>query len=316
LPYNLKFVSRSAHSFFTSNITPLSTSSIKDDEVLNAHLSMLECCKIVQKPVEFDFGLGIELIRRPVDHQFPSDVNLLPISEYPEGFEMYIDNNDDNLEVIRLSPRFDFPIGCKLSPSWIILPRPNEIRLPINVQIVYPVEEYLGNEHLVPPLPSTVCEVSMPEIPYNFRLPQYAVAVEILNLWNDFCLPEGAILAPGVTVINPFRFLHNKSNFQPSLVRGLPNALLVHRQTGCLLPDLVEKGCSNDMPMGIGSHLRLQEGMEFVRVAMRFELPAGNFSQNFQFQLINFHTHKKRCNFRYWSKIKPFYSTSSRYKTK
>lgn len=281
LPYNLKFVNRSPHSVLNENVIPVISTSKRDKESLFAQLCMDTSCVIKQKPEGFDLGNGVEVIWRPQGHPVPAGATTVPLNEYPEGLESIIhpEDSDDafsNLELIRLAPRFDFPVGCKLSSSWNFFPRPVGMRLPSRVHIVYPAEEFLGISHSVPALPSCVCRVAMPDIPYNVKLPQHSIAVELLFNWNECCLPEGALLAPGVVVLNPTRFVNKKATKHAKSI-GTCNALLVFREPNAVLPDTVEKGSSNDMPNGIGFSLRLKKGMEIVKVPVRFELPPGLF---------------------------------------
>ena len=281
LPHNLKFIHRSTNSVLNDNILPVVSTSKRDKESLFAQLCLDNGCIIKQKPEGFDLGSGVEVLSRPQGHSLPAGATPVPVSDYPEGLEAFLhsDDSDDlnsNLELIRLAPRFDFPVGCKLSSSWNFFPRPVGMRLRSRVHIVYPSDEYLGVSHSIPALPSCVCRVAMPDVPYNVKLPQHAIAVELLFNWNECCLPEGALLAPGVVVLNPYRFVSKKGkNQNTSSVMGTCNALLVYREPNATLPETVEKGTSSDMPNGIGSSMRLKMGMEIVKISVRYELPTG-----------------------------------------
>lgn len=282
LPYNMKFIHRSSNSVLYDNILPVVSTSKRDKEALFAQICLDSGCVVKQKPEGFDLGSGVEVLARPQGHSLPAGATPVPVSDYPDGLDMTLhsDDSDDlnsNLELIRLAPRFDFPVGCKLSSSWIFFPRPVGMRLPSRVHIVYPSDEFLGVSHSIPALPSCVCRVAMPDVPYNVKMPQHAIAVELLFNWNECCLPEGALLAPGVVVLNPYRFVSKKGkNHTHSSLVGTCNALLVYREPNATLPDTVEKGTSSDMPNSIGSSMRLKMGMEIVKVPVRYELPAGN----------------------------------------
>jgi hypothetical protein len=278
----LKFVQRTPQSILHDGIIPVVSTSKKDKEALFAQLCLDAGCVVRRKPDGFDLGNGVEVVWRPQGHPIPPGATPVPLAEYPEGLEAALHSDDleegysSSLELIRLAPYFDFPLGCKLSSSWNFFPRPTGMRLPSRVHIVYPADEFLGISHSVPALPSCVCRVAMPDIPYNAKLPQHAIAVEILLNWNECCLPEGALLAPGIVVLNPTRFLSKRAGkHSGATCVGSCNALLIYREAGAELPPTVEKGSSNDMPNGIGSSLRLKKGMEIVKVAVRFELPAG-----------------------------------------
>jgi hypothetical protein len=119
------------------------------------------------------------------------------------------------------------------------------------------------------PLPPFACPVNMPDIPYHVKLPPLSQAIQLLHGSSDYALPEGAMLAPGLTVVDMGRYLSTSAS---SVTRPpTPNVLLVKRAPKTQLPNLVERGNREDLPPGT----LLSEGLEILRVAVRFELPAG-----------------------------------------
>jgi hypothetical protein len=78
-------------------------------------------------------------------------------------------------------------------------PRPSGVRLPPAVHIVYPDSTAAA----VPTLPPGVVQTAMPDLPYGLVLPPKSQAVQILgSASGKYPLPEGAILATGVTVLD------------------------------------------------------------------------------------------------------------------
>eukprot|EP01034_Spumella_vulgaris_P021525 gene21525-27560_t len=260
LPPNICIVKRQNQAMLPDYMVPVGSASKEEDESLFIHLRMNDGCVVVQKPLGIDFRLGMEILRRPQGMPLPPFMTLVPIEDYPDGLKL-----DESLALVQLLPRFDFPRTCKISPTWYVLPRPLGMRIPPGVLIVYPDPLRLP----ATPLPPFACPVCMPDMPYHVKLPPLAQAVQLLHGSSDYALPEGALLAPGLTVVDLGRFLSASSS---SVTRPpTPNVLLVKREPNTQLPFLVERGNREDLPPGT----LLSEGLEILRVAVRFELPAG-----------------------------------------
>ena len=287
-----------------SYMTPIECGNESKD-TLTAALKMTEGIVMVRKPAGFDYRLGMELIRRPQDHHLPPGMYPVPVIQYPDGLEKYLDvsPHTKGLELVYLVPRFDFPATTKLTECWNILPRPQGMRLPPNVYILYPNENFVGKDIAVPELPNYVFPVDMPEVPYLIMLPLNSVAVEMQSIyWGHYPLPGGTVLGPGITVVDPSEYVPRKSPiplpaYSPKLakkgeekgkgegegkvaiapmtvdsdVHREVNVLVIHRKPGCPLPDTLEVGCVSDFPRGV----LLERDMEVVKVSVRFELPAG-----------------------------------------
>jgi hypothetical protein len=193
---------------------------------------------IMPKPTGVVFPLGMELIRRTNGALLPPGMTLVPPIEYPEGFESL----PHDYELIQLTPRYDFPPACKISHAWYILPRPVGVRLAPCQYLVYP--DPALEEHMIPPLPSFACVVPTPALPPGLVLPARTVTVMLLlSRFTQYCLPEGATLAPGITVLNPKNIYKGslpKSSSAISLVKRPPvDVLIVRRTPGTMLPPLV-----------------------------------------------------------------------------
>ena len=66
--------------------------------------------------------------------------HLVPPNEYPDGLAEELGRFDPDLELVRLTPKFEFPFSAKLSQDWYIFPRPFGLRLPPNA--------YIGNKNI------------------------------------------------------------------------------------------------------------------------------------------------------------------------
>ena len=264
LPSNVILVKNPFNDDLPSYMHKLDAVTNEEDDLIAA-MKLNEFCCIIKRPNGVDFGLGVEILQRPPGHSLPPGMTLLDKDAYPDGLVL-----PEELELVQLTPRFDFPLGCRISAEWKVWPRPDGMRLPPGVQIVYP-----DSTAAVPKLPPGVCATNMPDIPYGVTLPPNCQAVEIFGAAaGKFPLPEGSILAPGITVLNSDELMPRvrKSVSADGMrsTRAL-NVLLVHRLPGTQLPPLVERGSKADLPVGT----LLSENMDIVRVAVRFELPAG-----------------------------------------
>lgn len=193
---------------------------------------------IMPKPNGIVFPLGMELIRRTNAALVPPGMTLVPPIEYPEGLESL----PHDYELVQLTPRYDFPPACKISHAWYIFPRPVGIRLAPGQYLVYP--DPALEEHMIPPLPSFACVAPTPALPPGLVLPARTVTVALLlSRFTQYCLPEGATLAPGITVLNPKNIYKGslpKSSSGISLVKRPPvDVLIVRRTPGTMLPPLV-----------------------------------------------------------------------------
>jgi hypothetical protein len=240
------------------------TAVTNEEDDLIAEMKLNEFCCVLKRPAGIDFGLGVEILQRPPGHTLPPGMTLLSKDAYPDGLVL-----PEELELVQLMPRYDFPLGCRLNAEWKVWPRPDGLRLPPGVQLVYP-----DSTVAVPKLPPGVCFTSMPDIPYGVTLPPNTQAVEVFgSAAGKYPLPEGAILAPGITVLACEGLIPQPSSnakLGVTTVRAL-NVLLVHRMPGAQLPPLVERGSKADLPVGT----LLAENMDIVRVSVRFELPPG-----------------------------------------
>jgi hypothetical protein len=216
---------------------------------------------IVAKPKDVRFDIGIEMIRRPPGYTLPPGMKLIAKVDYPAGFVL-----PKGCELVQLQAKYDLPPTCRLTSSWYVYPRPDGVTLKPDHYLVYPDPSL--EDHMVPPLPAFACSVAVPNLPYNVKLPNRTVCVELLlSRFTEFPLPEGCILGPGITVLNP-KTLYGWQNLT---VKCAANVLLVRRAPGTPLPPTIERGSRSDLPSGI----LLGENMDVVRLIARFELPAG-----------------------------------------
>lgn len=279
LPHNVRMIKKTRKTPLPDFIIPITGVENEEENVI-VNLRMNQCCTVVQKPEGVEFSLGMELIRRPQGQPLPTGMSLVPFSAYPAGLA---DEMDETMELVQLVPRFDYPPDCRMSHHWCILPRPWGMRLPPGVQLMYPDRSLdpMMSEHELPPLPPYVTPVAMPDLPYGANLPAGTQAVEFLyTAMSGYALPEGAILGPGITVMNPDFFVpaSSEAKFSSTKVSSLRrsvqpplNLLLVHRLPGYPLPELVQRGSREFLPQGV----QLEEHMEVVSISVRFELPAG-----------------------------------------
>eukprot|EP01039_Chlorochromonas_danica_P022302 gene22302-27745_t len=109
----------------------------------------------------------------------------------------------------------------------------------------------------------------MPALPPGVVLPLRSKLVKLnIARLTPFPLPEGAILGPGLIVVNPQK---TYEGHVCELRRPAVNALVVRRDPDSLLPPGVQRGSRSDLPHGV----LLEEHMEVVRIPVRFELPIG-----------------------------------------
>ena len=270
LPQGVRLISREGPSSLSKGVNKVELETSLEDEILNAHLSFNNCCSVMSKPDGFEYDLGMEIIKRPKNIILPNGFNLVPICEYPDGLYEVLSKYDKDLELVRITPRYDFPSTARISEDWSICNRPAGLRLPVNTYLVYPIMD-ASKLQQIPPLPNWVSPVKLTvDIVKDYKLPNYCMAVEFLiDPLSNYCLPEGVSLGDGITVLDPNKYINHDVGL--SQTRRAINALLIDRQDDVDLPLSIEKGCSNDLPKG----LRMDKGMEIVRVKVRFELPAG-----------------------------------------
>jgi hypothetical protein len=197
-------------------------------------LRQMEGVTILPKPKSIKFELGMELIYYPTGHSLPFGMKLVSKADYPTGFSLTA--FPGNVALVQLIPKYDFPPSCRLNTAWYFYPRPDGISLKPGSYLLYPDPSL--EDHMIPPLPSYACQIPLPNLPYGVKLPTRTVCVELLlTRFTSFPLPEGAILAPGITVLNP-KSLHG---WNPA--RRCPlNIVLVKRTPGSALPPTVERG--------------------------------------------------------------------------
>lgn len=232
------------------------------DDELNMRPKLRDCCMIVEKPREFFFDLGIEVLYRPPGFPLPPGMRLVPIQDYPEALVL-----PAHQELVQLEPKFDLPECAKLTPAWYFCPRPFGFHLHPGQFLVHP--DPLLEEHAVPPLPHYVCMLPMPPLPHGVILPaRTKLIVMIISRFTQFALPDGTILGPGVTVVSP---KVGKVGHRTELHRPAVNAVVVRRTPGFALPPSIQRGSRSDLPSG----LLLEANMEIVRIPVRFEIPIG-----------------------------------------
>ena len=94
------------------------------------HSKMEDGCTIIKKPLGVEFGLGVELISRQTGCPMPAGMAPIAAHQFPKNLRL-----SGNLEIVRLTPRFDLPKDCRPAPNWIVLPRPTGVRLPPNTYL-------------------------------------------------------------------------------------------------------------------------------------------------------------------------------------
>lgn len=122
LPANLRLIKNPLNKPLPNNIHKLTSIIDEEDDVL-AKLKLSECCYIVKRPVGVDMGPGMEVLRRPPGHPLPIGMTLLSADAYPDGLQL-----PEGLELIQLTPRYDFPSDCRINRQWKIWPRPIGMR--------------------------------------------------------------------------------------------------------------------------------------------------------------------------------------------
>lgn len=259
----LKYIESKPHDFSLAPNLLLNANNIGETDIdsIPELMRQSEGVTVVARPNGINFQLGQELVRRPVGHPLPCGMKLVPRADYPPGFEL-----PRGCELVQLSPKYDLPVTCRLNSSWYVYPRPNGVHLRSNQYLVYP--DPALEDHMVPPLPPFACQMGLPNLPYGVKLPNRTVCVELLlTRITQQALPEGVIIAPGITVLNP-RQLHG---WQEGSSRCPINILLVKRSAGTRLPRTVERGSRSDLPNGV----LLGENMDVLKITTRFELPPG-----------------------------------------
>lgn len=219
-------------------------------------------CMVIEKPKEFFFDLGMEIVYRPPGFALPPGTRLVPVDEHPPDFIL-----PPNHELIQLEPLFDLPEGARLTPSWLFCKRPFAVQLPPSYYFVHP--DFSLDDHSIPPLPHYACIMPMPALPPGVVLPPRSKLIKLnIARLTPFPLPEGAILGPGLIVVNPQK---TYEGHVCELRRPAVNALVIRRDPDSLLPPGVQRGSRSDLPHGV----LLEEHMEVVRIPVRFELPIG-----------------------------------------
>jgi len=122
LPANLRLVKNPHNKALPNSISKLTSVIDEEDDVL-AKLKLSECCCIVRRPVGVDMGPGMEILRRPPGHPLPAGMMLLSPDAFPDGLQLA-----KGLELIQLTPRYDFPSDCRINKHWKIWPRPHGMR--------------------------------------------------------------------------------------------------------------------------------------------------------------------------------------------
>ena len=219
------------------------------NDELELHKRMGHTCCILPKPIGFEYGVGVEMILSQGPGQWMGDVAAsgmrpLTVDEYPAGLTSsdllrYLPKvmaspdssraapklpmkdkvvSQQVLELVQLSPRFDFPEGASPFPGWQFFPRPFDMRLPLGVYLLHHSPDHFSSASSAGQLPSFVHIVHIPERhrPPNFvgtgpvggessyvptPLPAGLIACEFLP---GVCrpLPDGATLAPGLRVLS------------------------------------------------------------------------------------------------------------------
>lgn len=261
LPENTRLVKKDANTPLPDFLAPVKF--ISSEEEPNPRSMLRTSCVIVEKPQDCAYGLGMELLFRPSGFAMPPNMSLVPVDEIPPNFVA-----PPNHDLVQLEPLIELPLGARLTAAWMFCPRPHGMQLLPHQYLVCPDATF--DDHSIPPLPHFACELRMPTLPAGVSLPSRTrlIRLNIARL-TPFALPEGCILAPGVTVVSPQRFAHDGHLCE--LRRPAVNALVVKREPGAVLPDGVIRGSRSDLPSG----LLLGEFMEVVLVPVRFELPIG-----------------------------------------
>ena len=122
LPANLRLIKNPLNKPLPNNISKLTSIIDEEDDAL-AKLKLSECCYIVKRPAGVDMGPGMEVLRRPPGHPLPVGMTLFSADAYPDGLQL-----GEGLELIQLTPRYDFPSDCRINREWKIWPRPIGMR--------------------------------------------------------------------------------------------------------------------------------------------------------------------------------------------
>jgi hypothetical protein len=75
--------------------------------------------------------LGVELLSRPAGFPMPIGMSPIPSRQFPKQLRL-----TGTLELVSLSPRFDFPSECRPAPNWLMYPRPTGLRMAPNAYLV------------------------------------------------------------------------------------------------------------------------------------------------------------------------------------
>ena len=265
LPDNVVLVTLEKGKLLPPFMTALSATP-EEEIAITLNTSITSGCTIVKKPTGIMFGLGVEIIHRWHGHPMPFGMAPLPLCEHPKGLHL-----GGNYELIRLTPRFDFPTTCSPSPGWTFFAKPFGLRLPPHVHLIKYIDDRGGGV-----LPNFMREVMMPDLPYEVRtkIPVSVIAAEFLP-GVDLPLPAGTTLAPGVKVLSlshlKLQATNDADGFNPNKSFLPLNAVLVYREPNSVLPSGVERGSRSDLP----ENVLLEPNMEILLLSVRFELPTG-----------------------------------------
>jgi FtsZ-binding cell division protein ZapB len=251
---------------------------------------MEDGCSILKKPIGIEFPLGVELLNRPAGFPMPEGMIPIPSWLFPKQLRL-----TGTLELVSLSPRFDFPLECRPAPNWLMFPRPTGLRLPPNVYLVqFEVSTglflsiycfimmscllFVKGDRGGGILPSLMRRVPMPDIPYGINIPKSVIAIEFLA-GAGRPVPYGTELCPGVVVVSAIEGVSAVAHKQGAdrinvedIIHNLPvNAVLVKRKKGSSVPQDVERASGGSLPAGI----LLAPNVEIWLLSVRFELPAG-----------------------------------------
>lgn len=259
LPSNIRLIRRKPGVPIPPFVIPISrcNSNCEDiDIAINSRI--LEGCAVCKKPKGICFGLGIELVHRPMGHPLPVGMTLVSKVDYPEGLVL-----GDDFELIQLQPRFDFPATCKPAKGWRFYPRPTGVRLSPRVHLIQIDDESESDTAF----PTTMSRCPMPSIPYGTVIPASVMAAEFLNGLQQ-PLPAGSTIAEGIEVLSLSLF-ERDSNLAERL---LPiNGVLVSLSNGATIPDGVIRGSKSGLPRDV----LLPENVVLLLLSVRFELPLG-----------------------------------------
>ena len=171
LPDNVVLVTLEKGKVLPPFMTALSATP-EEEIAITLNTSITSGCTVVKKPSGVMFGLGVEIIHRWHGHPMPSGMTPLPLCEHPKGLHL-----GGNYELVRLTPRFDFPTTCSPAPGWTFFAKPYGLRLPPNVHLIKYIDERGGGV-----LPNFMREVTMPDLPYDIRT-KIPVSVVAADQW-------------------------------------------------------------------------------------------------------------------------------------